>query len=436
MSKRGQAAPANAAKPGEELPPDTPAGETEPEAPAAASPPAAAAPPPVDPPEPPAPAAPPKTAAEQAREDILARARERRAAEVAEGAADPQVQRLDEFAGGQPPAPHDSTVADDQPPAATTARAPAKAAAAQNSDGGEDGVKISVYGEEVTVSEDEVREAGIATLQKERAAEYRLQEASKTESRLRKYHQDLDAYRDQLQAMEKKIRAGQKLDATDVATATAPPSTGATVTVDDAKLADAARKAAEAIYRGDPSETAQALKSLLADVAQGRTATPPPVDVNAVAAAAADMVDERKEQRTAEERRTAVNKTFATEFKAVQDHPEAFLVAQARFNAMLADPSNEGRPWEELAREAGKAALHRYPELRPTPPSGGKGNEPPPAPAPGAVDDPLAQRRQLKRSTIVRPSSTSARAPAPQPQPVRSNKQFIADLRAARGLPR
>lgn len=362
----------------------------------------------------------------------MARARERRQQEMADASKDEQVQVLDHLATGTPPAaPQNSTTDEPQAPAKAAAPAAAVDGAAP---AGEivDGIKLSVYGEELVVSEADVRAAGIQTLQKERAAEYRLQEAAKTEARLRKYHEDLDAFKATLVDMQKNLRAGKAPTAQDAATIAALPK-GAPAAVDDAKLADVARKAAEAIYRGDPAETAKALQSLLADVAQGRTATPPPVDVNAVAQAAADMVDKRSETRTVEEKRAAVNKAFATEFKAVNEHPEAFLVAQARFSAMLADPSNEGKPWEDIAREAGKAALHRYPELKSESPS----NVTPPAPTPAVTPpvDVLAQRRELKGRTVVRQPSTSARAPAPQPPQPRSNKQYVADLRTSRGLP-
>lgn len=401
------------------------------------APPAAAAAPPAAPPASEPPAEEQAPAPKDSRDDIYARARARREQEVAQAVADPQVQTLNQYATGEAPgAPHNSPPPN-EPPAAQNndnSAAPDQPAATPTADAGGDGIRIKVYGEELVVSEDEVLAAGIATLQKERGAEYRLQEAAKTESRLRKYHQELDAYRDRVKAMEQDLRAGKTPSAADAAAAAAPPTSGATVTADESALAESARKAAEAIYRGDPAETAEALKSLLADVAKGRTATPPPVDVKAVAEAAADMVEQRTETRSAEERRQAVNQTFSSEFRDVTAHPEAFAVAQTKFNALLADPSNEGKPWEDLAREAGRAALHRYPELRSAPTGG---NEPPAPPAAKTetVDQTLANRRAVKQRTVVRPSTTSARAPAPQPAAVRSNKQFIADLRAARGLP-
>jgi hypothetical protein len=312
-----------------------------------------------------------------------------------------------------------------QPTATTEPTAPPAATPAATAPaGGEaDGIKISVYGEEVVVSEDEVRTAGIATLQKERAAEYRLQQAATQETRLRTYHKDLDAYAARLKAQEADLKAG-KLSGTNAAAAATPPSSGAPADVE--KLAEGARKFTEAVYKGDPKETAKALEALLADVAKGRTATPPPVDVKAVAEAAADVMGER----TTEQKRAAVNKTFVDEFNSVSRHPEAFAVAKTKFDALLADPDNSGKPWEDLAREAGKAALGRYPELREAP-----GKSTPPPATPPTVDETLEKRRTLKTKTVVAPSTSSARAPAPQPQPVRSNKQYIADMRKQRGLP-
>jgi len=365
------------------------------------------------------------------RDAIVSRARERRAAEISEAGKDPQVAVLDQYAGAEPAAVTDATT-----DVVSKAAAANVAAAAEDRSPSAEGIKISVYGEDVIVSEDDVRTAGIATLQKERAAEYRLQEASKSEGKLRQYHRELDAYRDSLKTMEKDIRAGKPPGTNDAATVAAPPApAGASVTVDDAKLAEGARKAAEAIYRGDPKETAEALKALLADVAQGRTATPPPVDVNAVAEAAADVVDQRTEKRTDEQKRAAVNRTFATEFTSVAKNPEAFAVAQTRFNALLSDPDNSGKPWEDLAREAGKAAIQRYPELSAGEVSNVAANGGKPSAAGKTVVTTLQERRDLKSKTVVRQPTTGVRAAPPPPPQVRSNKQYVADLRSSRGLP-
>jgi hypothetical protein len=418
--------PGTEARPDPEAPSvDVPAAETEPEGAQAAAIAAAVAAEAAHTPE--VPAAPERVEAVDPRVAIQARARELRNADIAESRKDLEVQQLDTFAGKPPtaaaPTPDNSTPATEKSKDPALSAGPAVV----------DGIKISVYGEEQVVSEDDVRAAGIATLQKERAAEYRLQQASKQENDLRKYHRELDAYKAELEEQAKKLRAGHVPDAKAVAALAAPPATtGASEGAVDAKLAEGARKFTEAVYRGDTAETQKALQSLLADVAQGRSATPPPVDVQAVAEAAADVLAKRSETSTAEQQRQAVNRTFATEFKAVVSHPEAFLIAKARFDAMLADPDNTGKPLEDLAREAGKAALHRYPELRPEGP--GESNVEPVTPA-ARVTKTLEERRTVKAKTVVRPSGSSARAPAPTPQPVRTNKQFIADMRKSRGLP-
>ena len=169
---------ANAPKPGEHPPPapDAPYGEQEPEGPAAAAAPAAADPPAT--PEPPAEPEKPEPP-EDPRLAIGRRARERRAAELAEAGQDPQVKVLDTYAGAQHEPPAEPT-----PNAQPTDSDTSKGVKDVPPSGGDtdptvQGIKISVYGEEVVVSEDDVRSAGIATLQKERAAEYRLSEAAK-----------------------------------------------------------------------------------------------------------------------------------------------------------------------------------------------------------------------------------------------------------------
>jgi hypothetical protein len=154
------------------------------------------------------------------------------------------------------------------------------------------------------------------------------------------------------------------------------------------------------------------------------------VDVDAVAEVAAAKVDERQVKRSAEQDRQRVNETFAGEFKAVHDHPGAFAVAQAHFTVLRQQEANRGRPLEELAREAGQEALKRYPELRapdeqPTP-------EKPRTPTPA---DALQGRRELKKRTVVRQPTVTARAPAPTAPVFPSGKDYVAQLRRNAGLP-
>lgn len=376
-----------------------------------------------------APAAPVKTASEQARDDIYARVRERRAAEVAEAQTDPQVKILDTFAGGEPPAvPASHTTV--EPPAAAEGQPPAAAAPAAT-DGGAPparGVKITVYGQETEVPEDKVYEAGVRALQKEHAAEYRLAEAVKQEQKLTKYHRDLDAYKASLEAMERDLRAGKTPDAKDVATATAPPTTGVLSDEVNEKIAAGAKAVAEAVYKGDAAVTAKVLQDALTSVAQGRTATPPPVDVNAVADAAAERLEQRQETKTTEQKRQEVNQTFATEFKAVTTNQDAMEMAMSVFNRLLT-AEGETRPWTELAREAGEKVLFRFPELR------AAGEQRPDPPPTTDATDTLSARRLLKSKTVPRMSTATARATPPAPPTVPSNRDYIAQMRANRGLP-
>jgi hypothetical protein len=290
-----------------------------------------------------------------------------------------------------------------------------------------------IYGKEVEVPEDRVIAAGVEHLQKTGAAEYRLQQAAEAEKRLRKYHQELDAYRDTLATQAKTPGAPATPSA-------ALPNKGArpaTTVADAAKIDTLAEKVAASIFRGDMDATKAALREAFSDVAQGRgDATPPSLDVDTVVEAAVAKVREiGKQERAAESetsKRERVNGTFQREFATVWDHPEAFAVAHTRFQALVADPDNAGKPLEDLAREAGTAALSRYPELR------AEQHREDPAPRPRAqtpVPDELANRRVVKR-TIVRQPAASARKPAaPEAPAVLSNKDYVAQMRANRGLP-
>jgi hypothetical protein len=401
---------------------DAPAAELEPDAPQAAtieSPPAgevesaieepAAKPPPVP----------------DARDDIYARARERRAAEIAAQADDPEVRNLDLYAG-VPSAPADNArpPTDGKPDNVDTPPSGEESAA---------GAKIRVYGEEVEVTDEQIREAGIAALQKTGAAEYRLQQAAQKERELKDYHRKLDEYKASLQKNPQST-----------ATPPAPPATGARVTapaVDSAKIESHSSRIATAIFTGNTDDAKAAIREALNDVAQGRTATPPSLDVDAVVEAAAAKAHELgKKERVAEteaDKRERVMGTFQREFGKVYESPEAFAVAHVRFQALIADPANAGKPLEDLAREAGNVALTRYPELRaeqhrdpatptPTPRTAAAG---PPA-------DELANRRVVKRTVVRNQPAASARMPsAPEAPAVPNNRDYVAQMRANRGLP-
>jgi hypothetical protein len=373
-----------------------------------------------------------KTSSDLARESIYAKHSEQRKAEIAESAKDPQVQILNAQAGGEPAEPEEpaepAPALDQDAPLNRDDAAPEAAAAVEAA--AADGIRISVYGQESIVAEDEVLRVGVQTLQKERAAEYRLQQAAESERKVRAYHKDLDAYRDRLVKMEKDLRAGVAPARQDPAAGkTAPPASGATVTLDEAKIAERAQAVAQAIYRGNAEETAKALQSLLTDVAQGRAATPPSVNVNEVVETAVTRLRELRETETYEERRTRVNDTFRTEFKDIHDDPELFAVAQTRFKALLSDPENDGKPLEEIARKAGQHVIDRF-GLKPRADDGGQ----PPTPGKGATE--LEKRRTLKSKTVVRQPTSSQRQPAPSPaKQFPSNSDYVRQMRSARGLP-
>lgn len=355
------------------------------------------------------------------REAIYKNAAAQRDRELAEVSEDDQVKQLDRYAGAAQPETQDEPDDDAAKAGASDTReAPAGEAPASA------GVRLQVYGEEIEVSHDDVMQAGIQTLQKERAAEYRLKQAADAERALRQYRKELDEYRERLLAKAQ----GRQTDQPDPEK-TAPPKSGATVTQDSEKIAEKANAVAEAIYRGDSAEVSKALTELLAGVAQGRTATPPTADVNEVVETALQRRQEQEEAARREETRKAVNRTFNEEFSDVSNDAEAFAVAQARFKAMLADPENEGKSQVEIARLAGDHARKRL-HLQPPGSGGGTGQQPATASGGKKASDELAERREVKR-TIVHSRPTSQRMPAPQPKQFPTNKEYVARLREGRG---
>lgn len=364
---------------------------------------------------------------------IYDRHREQRAAEEAEVAALPpeqqaQVDRMRLEAGVQPepaaepaPAPQPTAAQPAQPPAQ-----PAQPAAPEGVATTDELVTIRVYGQEQQVPHQEVVQAGIETLQKERAADARLERVATYEREVRQYHGDCDAYREEL-------RRGNASAVSPGETAPpAPPDPGAP---EPALSDDVLQEVATDIYSGEPERTVEGLKKFAAGVVQGRgNATPPSVDeiAEAVVPRALDAIV----ARDVEQERVNANEVFRDEYADIHGNPDLMAVAQYRMGVLHEDPANEGRSMLDLAREVGAAVRQQYLPSQPSPATQPGGQQPGPDPAPQpAVTDELAQRRLIKRETVVPTSEAHVAQPKPAEPSYPSNSDYVKRMREERGQP-
>lgn len=261
--------------------------------------------------------------------------------------------------------------------------------------------KLTTYGKDAgEVSEEEVIQAGIATLQKERSVDDRMRQVATREEQLLKYGDDLQAFADNL-AKGLDID-GQPLQPTGGSANPAPTPTGAAGAIDRAKVA----KASSLLLRGDDDAGAQLLAEAVEEaIAAGRAPAPAPaprkVEVPRLPAAPAPSDPWGKDQRA------AANEVFNTEFSDLND--DQFKLAKQSVEGLMIDPKNKGRALEDLVRQAGHQVRRVTATIAPSQP----------AAPPAAPPSPLGQRRTLKARLPVTPPPASGRAPSAQPAATR-----------------
>jgi hypothetical protein len=239
--------------------------------------------------------------------------------------------------------------------------------------------KGKVDGQEVEFDEAKVIEEGLKALQKDSAADRRLEEASRL---LR-------------EAQETINRAAQaRTDATHADSTAAPSKDGSPI------AEDALAKAAHAVQYGSEAEARDALAGLVeAAASKGKTLTHTDV---------LELLDYRDARKWAE-----------TEYKDVLGDPKlrTLFVSTEREKRAAGD----GRPYRDLYQDIGNG-LREW----------AKGIAPAPAPQPGTG---TREDVKARKTTIVSVPTAAARQATPEEPKVPTPSETIAQMRAARHQP-
>jgi hypothetical protein len=242
--------------------------------------------------------------------------------------------------------------------------------------------KIKVDGEEQEVPEDKILDAGVRALQKESAADRRLQEAT-----------------------EKLTRAEQLLAAAERQSAPSAESESPPSGSPDADVTALAK----AIQFGTEDEVKAAVKTMLDRQGPGRSnATPPPEDVVAV-------VEQRLEFKS------ALNK-FQSEFKDVWDDPYLRKLAfdeDDRLQKEIIAGNREPMNYLERFVEAGKAVREWRDRI-----AGSTGTP---------KVDISADKRDRKAAAGSLPTAGGRAAPVPAPAAPSNPADIVREMRQARG---
>lgn len=277
--------------------------------------------------------------------------------------------------------------------------------------------KLSVYGREEEASEDVVIAAGIQALQKQHAADARMQDAATYERSLNAYRDQLQAYADDLQR-----RAGTAPGQTQPGTAGNPaPTNGGAAAVDKAATV---RKALEALEQMDTEKAAELMLQAInagspapAPVAPTPSVPSLPGGVPRLQTAAIDA--------WGDDQKHAANRVFNSEFAHFTD--AQFNAAKAAVDEAMADPANRGQDLSAIVRNVCRTT-QRFLAASPAP-----------APTPMAPVNPtaeeLARRQVLKARIPVTPPAATMRSATSAAPEVRypSGSEYVQQLRSRSG---
>ena len=303
--------------------------------------------------------------------------RDRRLAELAE-------QRAEEMRGDQPEEPEPVK----PPPQYLIER------------DGQTFVRAKVYGKETEIPFDEA----IKRLQKDVAADQRLQEVAQMEAQIkardersRQVQQALSQHIEQLQQQAK--------------TATPAEKEQIEQQVDDLADIDAAM---ETLYDGDPKQAAAALKKALQKMQTGRQTPTPQIDENAIVTKAAQLMQAQAQEqarRVSEQQRAAeiesARQFFDDEYSEIANDPRLRAYADRETELILSE--NPALPPREIVKMAGDRIRQML--------------------TPNSVD---RKARKAGRSQPITGRAGSSALPTPE-APAPTTKDVIAEMRKQRG---
>jgi hypothetical protein len=278
--------------------------------------------------------------------------------------------------------------------------------------------KLTIYGQEQLVPEEQILQAGIRELQTGAAADVRMRDAATYEARLNSWRDQLQTYADEL------ARTASPAQAQPGPAGTPAPTTGVAGQVDETKL----RQALDALARGDTGDSTKLMNELITEAATkaARSVQPAP------APAPSRTHDVPRFQQSAapvswdDAQREKANKVFNDEFASFTD--AQYEAAKATVSDAMNDPANVGKDLATIVRTACRATARFVPATA----------QPAPAPAPPQVlsgtDTELAGRRVLKARLPMTPPPASGRAPSGAPE-VRfpNNSEYVQSLRSRSG---
>lgn len=191
-------------------------------------------------------------------------------------------------------------------------------------------VSVTVLGKEYEVPRQDIDDAGgLAPYQKNRAATIRLQRAATLEQRAQKALDDLEGMRGEQQTED-------------------PSKDG----LDEADIDSLREKLLDTVLDGTEDD----INGVIEEIATSGRPTPTPTESPATGRPKpsnevnTDTQEELRRENELDMREA--NDMMREEYKDIMNDPDALDMAKRHFNALVADPLNEGRTQKELSRES------------------------------------------------------------------------------------
>lgn len=258
-------------------------------------------------------------------------------------------------------------------------------------------IKIKVDGVEQEVDEAAVLEAGRRALQKETAADKRLEEATRVGAEAKRLHEQA------LELIKTAARGGEPAPAS--GTEASPPQGGKPPALTDEILTATVK----AIQYGDEAAAKEALKNLVATMATSGQSE------ELTQAQVVELLDFREARQWVE-----------GEFKDLFADERMRRLFSTEERTMRA--AGDGRPYREVYKDIGEKLREWKTSLAPAPtPAPAPAPAPTPAPAPAARTDANA-----RKTTLVTVTQAGARQPTSTPTKEPTPSQVVDQMRKAR----